>query len=227
MRGKPSIQFYTCSNKIMKDISEFKHYEGTDASNTTSLLEYGMLWKVTDTGFEFVHEASVPGQYAITHLTAEEMTFENFSWMSEEDINSYTGGQAPQGTPTFIYDLVSYHGVENIFGSPGPGFKVFDADDLGLMYDGEGLWYVNANKTDDKDTFLAVADYSTDSAGKETYEVCTVTDGDVKSLAVVTDLEQAISFIDGYEEDVTALKAQLKDEWTFFTKMLSKLAPKK
>ena len=212
----------------MKDISEFKAYEGTDISNSIALLESGMLWKITDTGYEFVHEASVPGQFSITHLTAKEMTYENFSWMSEEDINSYTGGQAPQGTPMFIFDLVSYHGVENIFGAPGPGFKVFDADDLGLMDDGDGLWFVNADKPDTTDTYLAIAAFSTDDVGKETYEVVTVLDGDVdKAIAEVDDLEQAVEIMNSYEEDVAQLKEQIKDEWEYLTKELAKLEPKK
>ena len=102
-----------------------KKLEGPDASIEISLKEYGIAWEIGETETRFY--------YGVKHNGAE---YIHFDWANiENDVNIITEYDWANfqnvadcaGTPLQdwekmplvckIYDLVSYYGYENIFGS--------------------------------------------------------------------------------------------------------------
>ena len=112
-------------------------FSGIDADLETSLFEYGMAWKVGERETEFIYGVGVDevdGEAIYT--TFDRCSFGNdldvlneFDYADFEAIFSFTGSTQAEfdALPLTqkIFDLVSYYGFENVFGSTyWEGFKI-------------------------------------------------------------------------------------------------------
>ena len=108
-------------------------YIGTDADLATSLFEYGMVWIESCNQIEFIYGIGFNDEGynkfdRITFNTDLDVRKE-FDWVDFEEVESFTGLTSDQfdalPLPQKIYDLVSYYGFENIFGSSyWEGFQI-------------------------------------------------------------------------------------------------------
>ncbi len=125
----------------MKKLSDYEkeRYEGVDVSLEISLFEYGILWKLIDeeqeeykfiygvglkeseNGFEYsLFDWATMGKKEWVELLEEDWVeldeVCNFCGMSKEEIKN--------NWPYGIYDLISYYGYENVFGSSYYPFEI-------------------------------------------------------------------------------------------------------
>jgi len=119
----------------LNTISKLEHlgYIGTDADLATSLFEYGMAWKEENNQIEFIYGIGVNGT---EYNKFDRCTFDTdlnvrkeFDWADFNEVENFTGTTSTEfdalPLPQKIYDLVSYYGFENIFGSSyWEGFQI-------------------------------------------------------------------------------------------------------
>jgi hypothetical protein len=123
-----------------KTTADFKGYTGTDASLETSLFEYGLIWIKGTEG----HEKDFHFVYGVgLHETDNGTEYNTFDWADvpidtdpEEEWNfvdwaavcSFVGMEKTdflsQPLPMIVYDLISYYGHENVFGSSYYPFEI-------------------------------------------------------------------------------------------------------
>ena len=110
---------------------ESEGFTGVDVSLEISLFEYGLCWReLAGGGYLFVYQlprVSEDGKplYDRCEFREDEMTWENFDWANRSSVEKFVGGAAPEKTPGFIHDLLSYYGVAEIFGeSYWEGFSI-------------------------------------------------------------------------------------------------------
>jgi hypothetical protein len=124
-----------------KQIAEYNEYDGIDASLETSLFEYGMIWAKGIEG----HEKDYHFIYGvgINPFTSEYNSFDwadiaidtdprkEWDFVEWEKVLSFVGMNEDdffnQPLPQIVYDLVSYYGHENIFGSSYYPFEIKEA----------------------------------------------------------------------------------------------------
>lgn len=108
-------------------------YIGTDADLATSLFEYGMAWKEDDKQIEFIYGIGFNDEdynrFDRCSFALDLDVRKEFDWADFEEVESFTGLTSKQfdalPLPQKIYDLVSYYGFENIFGSSyWEGFRI-------------------------------------------------------------------------------------------------------
>ena len=112
---------------------EEKGYIGTDACLATSLFEYGLAWKEEENQIEFIYGI---GMEDCDHNRFDRCSFDldldvrkEFDWADFDEVESFIGSTSQEfdrlPLPQKIYDLVSYYGFENIFGSSyWEGFEI-------------------------------------------------------------------------------------------------------
>ena len=108
-------------------------YIGIDACLATSLFEYGMAWKEDDKQIEFIYGIGLKGEdynrFDRCSFALDLDVYKEFDWADFEEVESFTEGTRGNfdalPLPQKIYDLVSYYGFENIFGSSyWEGFQI-------------------------------------------------------------------------------------------------------
>ena len=109
------------SKRYVKRLSE-KAWQGIDACAEISLFEYDMVWKEKKDEFQFVHICSHRKGFTFGRFKKELDFLKEFSWVDWKEFLSYVGAETfedwnKQYLPFKIYELVSYYGIENIFGS--------------------------------------------------------------------------------------------------------------
>lgn len=131
----------------MKQLSEYKSkdYTGIDASIETSLFEYGLIWGkneycTRDNEYQFVY--GINSEFNAEYGQNEYCTFDHGyitkndfigmldSWANDESFYScqdITRDELIERFPYSVYDLFSYYGYENVFGSSyWEGFKILE-----------------------------------------------------------------------------------------------------
>jgi hypothetical protein len=111
-----------------------KHgYAGIDACIATSLFEYGMAWKEDDKQIEFIYGTGLKeedyNRFDRCSFALDLDVYEEFDWACFEEVHLCIGSIKEDWDalplPQKIYDLVSYYGFENIFGSTyWEGFEI-------------------------------------------------------------------------------------------------------
>jgi hypothetical protein len=97
-------------------------FEGSDACLVTSLDEYGLAWRDLgeETLFIYAHP-SMAKRYDRCAFANDLDCKREFDWVRWQEIYDFTGMVEAEWhgmpLPMRIYDLVSYHGTENVFGS--------------------------------------------------------------------------------------------------------------
>jgi len=109
------------SKRYVKRLSK-KAWQGIDASAKISLFEYDMVWKEKKDEFQFIHLCSHGKGFTFGWFKKEIDFAKEFSWVNWKEFLSSTGYETfeewnKMGLPCKISDLVSYYGIENVFGS--------------------------------------------------------------------------------------------------------------
>jgi len=119
----------------LNTISKLEHlgYIGTDADLATSLFEYGMAWKEDDKQIEFIYGTGLKeedyNRFDRCSFALDLDVYKEFDWACFEEVHLCMGSIKEDWDalplPQKIYDLVSYYGFENIFGSSyWEGFQI-------------------------------------------------------------------------------------------------------
>ena len=118
-------------NLVSISLLETQGFEGSDASLSESLFEYGLAWREVDNEYLFIHRhPNCVGCFDRSTFKKDLDVQKEFNWIKWGEITSYLGVDDLEEWLTFplphkISDLVSYHGYENIFGtSYWEGFKI-------------------------------------------------------------------------------------------------------
>jgi len=111
-----------------------KHgYAGIDACLATSLFEYGMAWKEENNQIEFIYGIGVNGteynKFDRCTFDTDLDVYKEFDWADLEEVFLCMGSKKEDWDalplPQKIYDIVSYYGFENVFGSSyWEGFQI-------------------------------------------------------------------------------------------------------
>ena len=104
-------------------LSELSDYSGIDASNIISLFEYGLLIKEDSESIHCYYQESNEGEFGAGHLDKKDVdNIINESWFNKESFLSYLGMDENEwlncGYAMKIHDLISFYGIDNIFGCP-------------------------------------------------------------------------------------------------------------
>jgi len=119
----------------MDKLSNYSDYSGIDFSNEISLYEYGLLCKkqynndihcIIGAG---VDESGNYNKFCSSSITEEDIEIiTNESWFNKELFLSFVGMTSSDwnnsGYINKISDMISYYGLENIFGSPYNYFEI-------------------------------------------------------------------------------------------------------
>lgn len=92
-----------------------KNWRGADASNTTSLFEYGYLCRQTKQGLQVIYKNGNNFSFG----WFDPFYFWNESWVKINDICEFSGLEVSDyanNNELFMADLLSFYGSENIFG---------------------------------------------------------------------------------------------------------------
>jgi len=100
-------------------------YSGIEACLATSLFEYGMAWKEDDKQIEFIYGIGFNeedyNRFDRCSFALDLDVYKEFDWACFEEVHLCMGSIKEDWDalplPQKIYDLVSYYGFENIFGS--------------------------------------------------------------------------------------------------------------
>ena len=126
-------------NISLLDITKLKQkgYSGTDACLAISLFEYGSAWKEDDKQIEFIYGISLDGS---NYNRFDRCSFDldldvrkEFDWADFNEVESFVGLTSEKfdelSLSQKIYDLVSYYGFENVFGSTYcEGFEIKESN---------------------------------------------------------------------------------------------------
>ena len=102
---------------------EKMEFQGIDIDLETSLLEYGMIWRETDTEYIFLYDFPFDGNLHLYWCSFNKDTeFDSeFDWIEFDSFLSCFGITKDEfdnmKLPFKIFDTVGYYGVENVFGS--------------------------------------------------------------------------------------------------------------
>jgi len=127
----------------------YRGYSGTDVDIATSLFEYGIIWHDTKSlkkvkkedkrpeEFHFIYGIDIKEdefgnleycQFSYSYLSKSDfIDLCNESWFELDKVLDYTGETKEDfinAFPYSVYSAVSYHGVENIFGSSYYSFGI-------------------------------------------------------------------------------------------------------
>jgi hypothetical protein len=130
---KPNL--YLMNTTEINTISKLEQhgYSGIDADLATSLFEYGMAWKEDDKQIEFIYGIGLKeedyNQFDRCSFALDLDVYKEFDWACFEEVHLCMGSIKEDWDalplPQKIYDLVSYYGFENIFGSSyWEGFQI-------------------------------------------------------------------------------------------------------
>ena len=117
------------SKRSIKHLSK-KAWRGIDASAEISLFEYDLIWKEKKDEFQFIHLCSHRKGFTFGWFKKTLDFAKEFSWVKWDEFLSFIGdsnfdewNKLPFGHK--ISDLVSYYGIEHIFGTDyHEGFNV-------------------------------------------------------------------------------------------------------
>ena len=119
----------------MKQLSDYENYGGIDASIEIALFEYGLIWSKNEyctqkNEYHFIYGINKKfnseygqNEYALFdhgYLTLSDFIDMLESWANDESFYSChdtNKDQLIENFPFSVYDLYSYYGYENIFGS--------------------------------------------------------------------------------------------------------------
>ena len=120
-----------------KTIADYKGYTGTDASLETSLFEYGLIWVKGAEGHEkdyhFIYGVGVGSDGEYNSFDCSDVPIdcnptEEWDWVKWDKVADMCGVTVKDflamPLPMIVYDLVSYYGYENIFGSSYYPFEI-------------------------------------------------------------------------------------------------------
>jgi hypothetical protein len=111
-------------------------YTGTDASLEISLFEYGLAWKRDGEDFRFIYgklsdESGNYYHFDWARINASCDPAKEFDWVDWKAVSDFAGKNTAEllcinseELPFLIYDLLSYYGHENVFGSSYSGFEI-------------------------------------------------------------------------------------------------------
>lgn len=109
---------------------EAQGFVGLDASLEESLFEYGLAWRDIGDEWLFVYaHPSIENRFDRCALPKNTDPAKEWDWVQWGEIYSFTGMSETDWKalplPEQVSDLISYHGVENVFGSSyWEGFEV-------------------------------------------------------------------------------------------------------
>lgn len=108
-------------------------YTGTDACLAISLFEYGLAWKEDEKQIQFIYGMALNDtEYNRFDRCSFDLDLDvrkEFDWADFNEVESFLGSTGEEfdalPLPQKIYDLVSYYGFENVFGSSyWEGFEI-------------------------------------------------------------------------------------------------------
>jgi hypothetical protein len=120
--------------KRRKSLNDFRGFSGVDVSIETSLLEYGIAWKLkSKRKQEYIfcygigiaeneNRETLYNRFSFSWMTKKEFVgLVNESWFNIDSVLKTCGIASKQefidNFPYSVSDAISYHGTENIFGS--------------------------------------------------------------------------------------------------------------
>ncbi len=112
------------------DLLKQQGFSGQYADLAESLREHSIIWRsLPDGGWLFVHRASHGKGWDRTSFTSETDPRKEWDWISRKDILEFVGMTEAEWDalpfPHKVADLVSYYGVEEIFGTTyWDGFQI-------------------------------------------------------------------------------------------------------
>ena len=113
-----------------KSIYHFRGFDGQDASIEISIREYGLAWKMSGrNGPIFVVGYDKNGEEYISFYFSS-ITRDKWAamivkdWFRRDKVEKYVGHSLDDFNPWNVYDAISYHGAENVLGSPCGTFKI-------------------------------------------------------------------------------------------------------
>jgi hypothetical protein len=104
-------------------------FEGDDVDLSIALEDYGLVWKkINEDDYLFLYRISSDRNF--DRVVMKESKFDkDFDWINEEDVKSYCDLWDKISYPQKIATLLTYYGVENVFGtSYWEGFKIRGVD---------------------------------------------------------------------------------------------------
>ena len=93
-----------------------KKWHGSDASNQISLFEYGLLCRETKNGLQVIYKND--DKFSFGYF--DPFYFWNDSFVDMDELCNFSGVETPDyinDKELFMYDLVSFYGTENVFGT--------------------------------------------------------------------------------------------------------------
>lgn len=113
-------------------LSDYKGFEGVDASLEISLYEYGLIWKLENEenkGYLFVYgvwtdDSGNYNMFDTAHMSEKEFKdLTEESWFDKKSFDSFRGTTKIH-FPDDVHSALQYHGPENIFGSTYNAFEI-------------------------------------------------------------------------------------------------------
>ena len=113
----------------MKKLSDYKDYEGIDASIEVSLFEYGLIWKKNkycgQDEYYFIYDTHLKDEhgnklFGSGYLSKQDLLSMFDDWASKSDIESFTGQPFDtwiESFPSCVYDMVQYYCTDYVFGT--------------------------------------------------------------------------------------------------------------
>lgn len=121
---------------IVKSFSDYRDFEGVDASLEISLYEYGLIWHLENAEtqeYKFIHAIHCSGEYDLfDYALMDKKEWLRFfedekSWFKAGDIATTSGmsiEELKDNFPKAVHEALLYYGFENIFGSSYNGFEI-------------------------------------------------------------------------------------------------------
>ncbi len=112
------------------ELLEFQGWKGPDESIWISIDEYHFLYREVGDELLVIYRASHGHNYDRLSIKLDLDLYKEYNWIHWDSVYSYLGldKESFDSAPLWqkLYDLVSYHGVEEIFGTTyWEGFKIY------------------------------------------------------------------------------------------------------
>ena len=125
-----------------KRLYDYRAFNGIDASLDISLFEYGLIWKRIGKDYKFIYGVGFDkdcaevnyNQFDYAFLPIDVDILDEYSWADFTGVLSFVGMSMDEWLkmplPQKIFDLISYYGYEEIFGSNYGGFNISGNEEL-------------------------------------------------------------------------------------------------
>lgn len=132
-----------------------KEFTGVDCSIEISLFDYGLIWKYEGDGeYRFIYGTSYNDESYFdvfdTAFLSEEHFESNYDWIELDEVLQCVGLTLDEWNERpftdRIHDLISYYGVESIFGASYYGLtEILIKDEFGSLVGPGDLYFENEN----------------------------------------------------------------------------------